>query len=138
MTWEESVKLAKHYLAIEQTRIHLYREEEYPWLYVTKIESGSLHRFNASVSISFEAEHPCGLTFAWSIDMEDKSSNGTSHFKVDVLNLRKVLTKLPKTQRARFAGVVSAAADHVDAQSVECETMRDKLANMARQMRSLV
>jgi hypothetical protein len=75
-SYRNYVDLAEHYLAIGMTSISLFdwsdakEFSEKPWEYVTKasVEGEDSMRFSVgNVRCNFEAKHPCGLTFTWSV-----------------------------------------------------------------------
>ena len=136
--WREICKKAKSYKAIGQTEVYLSDGDDKPWALVNKIESGALHRFNTSVSISFEAAHCSGMSFRWSEDMEDRKANGTGRFHIDVTGLRRIAYKLPRKMKPEFRKVICAASEHVKKQAEEIRATAADLQEMYLQMERVV
>lgn len=67
MTWQDKVKLVEHYKAIDMMEHSLWQEAESdkPWEFVTEIDRHDYHNFDGNNTVSFIADHPCGLRFRW-------------------------------------------------------------------------
>ena len=103
--WQWHVERADHYAAIEQKRVSLWDQSNdvLPWEYVTGVDAGGMMRLGTSVSASFEAKHPCGLRFSWSLDFEGRGANGSSTFQAETGWLTVALTRLPPAMRDLLA-----------------------------------
>lgn len=117
-TWQEMVKLAEHYKAIGSTDLYLFRDVDNtarPWAYVTQVKPGSTHRLDMSTSIDFIAQHPSGLQFRWSVEIEDRDANGSGHYKVNMALLERVMTWLPEAVRPQYRDYLETCARAVNA-----------------------
>jgi hypothetical protein len=121
--YQQDVDLAEHYLAIGHTRISIYTPYEskgeiftegIPWEYTSHVAEGGTWRNGMPVSVTFEADHPCGLTFSWSAQLEDDRSTGRSD--MDLERIRKMFLLLPpeileETRKLLLQNVVKCDED---------------------------
>lgn len=82
LTWEESVAKVESYKEVGIDEIYLPDDKEnidyatyFPWKFVSAIKSGGVYRGDVPTGMDFQAAHPCGLTFKWSIDIEDRGTS---------------------------------------------------------------
>ncbi len=54
------------------------------------------------VNVLFEASHPCGLTFAWFIDLEGPHSEGQPFYNFDMMVISGITKRLPELTRASW------------------------------------
>lgn len=137
--WRDVVKLAEHYDAIGHTDIFLSdkKSEDYPWEFCTGVEPGSTYRLDCVTSISFRAEHPCGLSFRWYVDLEDRDANGKSHFSIDTARLSRTMTRLPEKARPSLAKYLLDSADKVEARAKEYQDAAIQQFGGAQVLRNL-
>jgi hypothetical protein len=110
--WREAAKKAEAYLAVGQAALYIARDGEYPWEFVSRISSGASYRNEIPVSVTFEADHPCGLTFKWFWDLETRGANGGAGYIVDVPNVAATLSRLESSPaRGAFVDYLRRAAD---------------------------
>jgi len=138
-TWQEHVRLAPHYLEIGQTEVYLEREDMAPWELVTGVDTGGTHRLDICVSVVFRAKHPCGLTFRWYFDLEDRSANGSSLYSMRVKDIEALFDRLPVRARQSFKNILSDTAAAVALKAREWrqyadnqKAQADALARLAR------
>lgn len=101
----QAIKNAEHYIAIEQTNVHLLNTDDLsllPWDYVTSVNAGATMRLGIPTNIYLEAKHPCGLTFSWSVNLEKNDANGTGTNKLDGKIFCDLASKLPKNAVEKF------------------------------------
>lgn len=104
--FDDCVRLAEHFKAIGQTKIFLHDmtgRKDRPWQFVTKVETGCGYRLGVPTGVTLEAEHPCGLTFDWSVDFEDFGASGTGTNKFDPNAVMGLAAKLPKAAQTQLA-----------------------------------
>lgn len=109
-SYEKCVNLVEHYKAIGTTKICLLNlfghgksmsDEDFdrglPWELATSVKAGGSIRHGVEVDLSFEAEHPCGLTFTWSfyIENRDRPFAQTGDPTIDFENILKIAKRLP-------------------------------------------
>jgi hypothetical protein len=130
--WRWHVTNAEHYKALEVDRVSLYdlSASELPWEFVTKIEGGGMHRLGAQTSAGFEATHPCGLRFLWSLDYEERGASGQGEFVVNRYALALALARLPSGPRRTLAENLRAFAEKVREHAAEYGTAANR-QNMA-------
>lgn len=136
--WREIVKKARHYIATNNTRIYLYDGSEFPWHLVSDCSEGCSHRLSIPVSFAFEAKHPSGLVFSWSIDIEKPGANGSGSYQIDLASIRDVLEKLPKTGRAKFFAYLLKVAAAAQKQGEGWKEIADGQFECASVLRMLV
>lgn len=138
--WTDYLPLADHYRAIGQTRIALYASEcvSFPWEHVTAIANGGTYRNEIPVSVSVEAAHPCGLTFAWFLDLETRDANGTDGYRPNLSLLREVVASIPVGVRPalvaaldRMVAAMRKRADGAASFAAEQREAADQLAGLA-------
>lgn len=103
-SWREAVEKAESYKAVGQAEVWLDKRDlgEYPWEFATRCSAGGSHRFDMDTSVWFYAEHPSGLTFRWSFDLEPASANGTDSYQIDRTGVARVLGLLPAPAAVLF------------------------------------
>ena len=103
-TWHEVLALKEHYLALDITDIHLWKDQdtdEMPWEYLTEVKPGSLWRFETNVSVNFKAQID-DFIFTWSLDLEKKGSNGSGSPQPDIERISAVLLSIPEPFQKDF------------------------------------
>lgn len=141
--WRAACTKADAYKAIGQTDVYLFGDngDDYPYADVVRCEPGGTHRLDMDTSCMFYANHPCGLSFRWSFDVELRSANGKGHYEIDVAGCQRVLGRLQGKARDQFrrylwtcAEKVSArASEYLDLYNRQCETA-DALNRAAEQV----
>jgi hypothetical protein len=128
--WREIVTQAEHYKAIGKTYIHLMVRDTgidaLPWGYVTQVKAGSVHRIGLPVDVQFEAVHPCGLTFGWSIDIETPHSGGETHYNFDTVVISGITQRLPLLVRAQWGKHLSVLARELQARTKQRQRRQHK------------
>lgn len=97
--WRDAVKNAEAYKAIGETTVYLERGplDSYPWELAVRVADGAGWRMDIPVSITFEADHACGLTFLWFWDLELREANGKSGYHIDLPGIVATLARLEGT-----------------------------------------
>jgi hypothetical protein len=148
-TLQEYIDLAPHYIAIGQTEVYLYRnyggrnegfwDKQFPWEYVTDVDSnGGAMRYNASVNIDFEAIHPCGLTFKWTLDIEPEGHAQTGYLTPDIVRLKTALSLIPSHLEEKFKASLQDFLKNVEEQTEESRQFYVKQKNKAKAFREFV
>lgn len=132
--WTQIVEEAAHYKAIGVTEIYLGTREDVPWEYARFCDEGGTHRLDIYTSVTFTADHPCGITFKWFFDIEDRKASGSFRYMIDVPGCRRVLAMLPKKARASFQKYLATAAEAVQKKADEYQAVADEQRNAARQL----
>jgi len=132
--WQKYAKLAEHYQAIDETRIHLYGEGEKPWQYVTNVEPGSTHRLDIATDVRFTALTD-GLEFSWSFDIEPRSANGKSGYCIDIEGIQKVIAKLPRAAANQFVIYLNSCAAAVEKKADEYQEEAKRQYGTAQALR---
>lgn len=135
--WKKIVEQAEHYKAIGMTEISLYMDKsdpiEPPYSFVTRVEKGGTHRWNVSVSMSFFANHPCGLTFRWFEDIEPKQCYG--NLAMDLDHWTSIKARVPESIIPQIQKAMQSFIEAMDKQAAEAETNATLLraaANLAK------
>jgi hypothetical protein len=124
LTWKERVKLAPEFLKLGQVEQYLSRDDnDYPWDFAKSCEEGNTHRLEIYTGVWFRADHPSGLKFRWSFDIEKRGSNGSGHYNIDVDGCQSVLAALSGTAKAQFAAHLREASKAVRAKGKEWEAI---------------
>jgi hypothetical protein len=137
-TWQEYVKLAKHYKAIGQEEIWLSDDENAPWHLATQLSEGGLHRMGISVSTSFKGkDQKSGLTFRWSFDIEKREADGASKFIIDLSRIKRVQGLLPEVIAKKFAASLAETAKAIRKRGDEYSAIASEQYGMAYQLERL-
>lgn len=134
--YSEVMRNAEHYKAIGQTNIFLDRDSDLPWDAVTSLRAGGSRRLGISTDVDFEAEVD-GLTFRWTIDIEEASANGKSHYQIAVERIGKVMEKLPESVRGQFRLYLLDAAHKVEERGDEFQGLAQRQYGDAHVLRSV-
>ena len=135
--WRRVVELAPNYLAIGNTDVYLsHSDDDYPWEWVTSCEPGGSHRLDIATSVTFRAEHPCGLTFRWSFDLEPRSANGSGSYQIDTSGIARVLAKLPAQGAKDFRAYLLSCVEPVEKRGREYDAAAREQFGMAQQLRA--
>ncbi len=135
-SYEEYVKLAKHYLAIGAEKQYLMGDEEKPWHLATECEPGGSHRLDISTSVRFAGKHSCGLVFSWSFDIEPRSANGSGSYEIDIEAIQRVLAKLVHySARKGFLDYLLDCAEKVEKRADEYQQEAKKQYAAANALR---
>lgn len=125
-TWREIVKKAKVYLELGQDDHCLgYEHTDFPWEFVTSCREGGSHRMEIATSVRFEAEHPSGLKFDWSYEIEPHGASGKGYFMIDVEGCQKILKLLSGKVRKEFSDYLKECAHKVAAKADEWKKVTD-------------
>jgi len=89
---------AHHFIAIGQDEIRLYGKDAKPIIdeltpLAQTCERGGTFLWNVEVCVYLKYEHPCGLTFSWSEDLEFNGANELRPNSERLIWLRKTLPK---------------------------------------------
>lgn len=117
-TWQEIVEKAEQYKALGQTEHYLsaWRQDAaMPWDFATKVEPGGGHRLEVATDITVTAEHPSGMNFRWSVEMEDRDANGKGYYMFRRDYALKLLAILKGTAREGFVVYLTQFAEALDA-----------------------
>lgn len=103
-SWREIVAKAEAYIALDQIEHYLYfsHDGDYPWQYAVSCQHGGSHRLDIYTDVRFRAEHPSGLNFVWSFDIEPYSANLSPKYEIDIESCLKVLSLLTDPVKAQF------------------------------------
>lgn len=125
--WKEIARKAKHYLAIGQKRVYLDgRGSDYPWSFVTRCEPGGSHRLDIYTSVRFYAEHPSGLSFDWSFEIEPHTANGSGRYHIDVEGCQKIIASIPTAAKKQFRTYLAECAAKVREKGDEYREIAEK------------
>jgi hypothetical protein len=95
--WRDAVKNADAYKKIGETTIYLFRgDDDLPWEFANHCEPGGTHRMDIATDVRFTADHPCGLTFQWTFDIEGRSADGKSYYQIKIVEIGQLLAMLPQ------------------------------------------
>lgn len=124
MPWHQAVQKADSFLAVGQRELMIWHDEVtdlaiLPWEYVTKMETGGMHRFDMDTSVTFTAQHPCGLSFTWFFDVEPREATGKPAYYLNLPDIKRVLGFLPLPIKHQFQDYLAKCADAVHKQAVE-------------------
>ena len=137
LDWRTVVKNAEHYLAIGQTSIYLSgRGEDRPWEFVKTCEPGCSHRMEISTGISFEAIHPSGIKFSWSVDIEPREASGKGAYYIDVEGLHRIMQKVPVGAMAGLSKYLMDCAVAVEKKADEYQQEAQRQYGTASALRS--
>ncbi len=111
--WEERLALKEHYIALGETKVVLYDDEDWegkPWEHITRITPGLIRPddptyYYAAEAIAFDAEID-GLTFHWWGYVTETS--GDAH--LDPTKVRELEKRIPDEHFLAFRNAVSALA----------------------------
>jgi hypothetical protein len=112
VTAAKAIAQAEAFKAIGQTRVYLSElddsQDNFPWQYVTKVETGSTHSYIGPRAIGFTAEHPCGLEFYWSLDLSPSGMGSVERRQFfNHTAIAKMADSLPSDDmRREFASVI--------------------------------
>lgn len=138
MKFDACVKDAEALIRLGKDSVWLDRDDEsLPWSNVSEVSPGGMYRDGMSVSVHFAAEHPCGLTFNWSVDIEPRSMDGKGEFGIDVAKCHAVLAKLPKAAAKKFANHLEKCADEVAKRGMEFASASARQHKLEMQLRSI-
>lgn len=126
-TWQEIVKKAKAYLALDQADHYLDRDDgSFPWEFVTSCEPGGGHRMEIDTSVRFRAVHPSGLTFSWYFEIEPHEANGKGHYIIDLEGCQETLKHLKGKGRKAFSEYLKTCAHKVAAKADEWKKITEE------------
>jgi hypothetical protein len=128
-SWRLCVQLAPHYLAVGQKELYLYDREttnDMPWGFVSEAEPGGGHRLDVATSVRIKAVHPCGLTFAWSVDIEKREANGHGYYVIDMELVRRIIAYLPAEARDGFRTYLRTFANALTKNATEYRQVADR------------
>lgn len=123
--WKEKIKLAKQYIALDQTDHYLYRDDDYPWEFATECDPGGGHRMEIATSVRFTADHPSGLKFSWTFEIEPHNASGSGSYHIDVEGCQKALGALKGKAKKQFAEYLKDCAHKVAAKGDEWKKIAD-------------
>lgn len=138
--WHKAVEQAAHYLAVGQAELYLDSQQAldtYPWEWAARVRTGGTHRLDIDTNVWFMAEHPSGLTFSWSFDLEPYSANGKGSYEIDADACRRVLALLPLAVRGAFRTYLADCAGKVAAKAVEWRGITERQERDARVLQEL-
>jgi hypothetical protein len=123
--WPKVVTLAEHYKAIGTTDIWLHAHShnafpDAPWHIATDVEFSGIIRGGVEAGLTFIAEHPCGITFRWGLDLATWDNGGECGSRIYEPNVRHVLQA--------FSMLPTAVRDKTRALIVQTFKVRRKLA----------
>lgn len=124
--WKQAVKLAKHYKALGIEEVYLGDKGPFPWDLVNSVEPGGSHRLDISTDVWFRANHPCGLKFRWTFELETKDANGMGMYMIDSPNVARVMRLLPAKAKKEFAAYLGDCAERVEAKAKEFQQAADR------------
>lgn len=115
LNWRQAVEQAEHYKAIGQADVYLYggNDDDYPWEYASKVEEGGSHRLDISTNVRFSADHPSGITFRWTFDIEPHSANGSGSYQIDTKAIEGIFPLMPEPAQRQFAKYLATCAEKV-------------------------
>ena len=137
-TIDEHVALAEHYLAIGKEEVYLYKPSSPPWALVSEVKSGSTWRFEVPVSIDFKAKHECGLTFSWSVDVEESGANGTGSLQPNTAALLEIYNAIPASMRAALAEALVLIIGAMQAQAQQYLSRAETAFGKAYALKSML
>src|SRR4029077_7504296 len=113
--WRDLVKLAPKYLELGQVEHYLDHDaNDYPWEFVTKVESGGSHRLDMETSVWFSAVPASGLQFRWSFEIEFREANGKGYYMIDTDKCASVLASLSPDGKHKFKAYLKRCAKTVN------------------------
>lgn len=124
MNWREMIDKADAFKATGKTDIYIDPENRanlanLPWEWVTTVEPWGSHRLDIDTGVRIEAEHPSGLTFRWSIDIEDRAASGKSYYNIQTARIKQVLALLPFAAKQQFQTYLTDCAEKMEQGSME-------------------
>jgi len=126
------IENAAAYKQIGQTEINLYKDVDVSlYSMVHEAGPGGCFRMSIPVSLRFKAAHPCGLTFAWFVDIEKHGADGSGYYQIDTDALRAVMAKVPATVCASLRAHFNGIAEKIHASAKELRDAADKQSGMA-------
>jgi hypothetical protein len=137
VNWKEIVEKARLYKELGQTDHYIYGDVDAPWEFVVSCTPGGSHRLDIATSVSFIAEHPCGLKFRWSFDLEERGANGKSHYEINTEGVIRVLASLPKKAAANFRSYLADCAVAVQKSADKYRSVAEAEANSAATLKRL-
>jgi hypothetical protein len=137
VTLAQALKKAKSFKDIGQTDIYLF-DGPYPWAFVVKVEKGCSYRLNACTSLSFKANHPSGLSFRWSVDIEPAEANGRSYFMMNPEVVQEIITSIPDAPRKQLKALITESAEALEQKADEWEGVYKSQRDTALAFRELV
>lgn len=121
-TWKELVKLAPKYIELGQVEHYLTGDDkDYPWEFASEVESGGSRRLDMDTSVWFRANHPSGLKFRWSFEIEFREANGKGHYMIDTDGCASVMEALCPTGKKLFKEYLGRCAKTVSEQGDKYE-----------------
>lgn len=133
---EDAVANAEHYKALGIDEVYLSDDEgPFPWEFVTSCRPGGSHRLEISTDVWFTAEHPCGMSFRWTFEIEPYSANGSGHYQIDVDKIAAALKRLPEKAAAEFRVYLAECADAVGKKGDEWQKICDSQRETERRLR---
>lgn len=137
--WREAVEKAEAYKAVGQTSLYIERGDDPPWGFVTRVGDGASHRLDIPVSITFEADHPCGLTFKWFWDLETRDANGRGGYQIDAPNVVRTLGRLAESPALDdFVAYLERVANAIQKQGDESLAFAREQYAQERLLRALI
>jgi hypothetical protein len=138
-TWRSIVEKAKSYLDIGQSEIYLHNDaNDYPWEFAQGCTPGGSHRLDISTSVRFFGEHPSGLRFSWSFDIEPYSANGSGSYHLDREGIASALAKLDRTPAAeQFRAYLRECVTKVSAKGDEYQAVANRQYADAQLLRAI-
>lgn len=130
-SYEHAVKNAEHFKAIGETNLWLEREGDKPWQHVSDIKEGCCVRIDVRTDAHFVAVHPCGLTFNWTEDLEDRDANGRGVYGFNVKAIRAIAQKLPAQIAVKFAAMLKETAKVIRTKADEWQRAADEQRQQA-------
>ena len=113
-TLEQAIENTEAYKQLGTEEVYLWNDP-YPWEYANEIKSGGSHRLDISTSVWVTADHPCGLRFRWSVDLEAQDANGKGHYEVDVATITATRLALGDTDiRIQYEEYLNECADAIE------------------------
>lgn len=137
ITYAQAVENSDALKKLGQTNIYLGHEDSVPWEFVTKVEPGGSHRLEIATSVWFTAEHPTGLTFSWSTDVEEREANGRGYYMMMPDKCRHIMDRLPTMARQQFRAYLSDCATKVLAKAAEWRAHVERQENDGRALAAL-
>ena len=137
--WHTVVEQAEHYLAIGHDEVYLSGENngDYPWEYVVGCKPGGSHRLDISTDVWFNAEHPSGMKFRWTFDIEPHSANGSGQYQIARGDVIACLSKLQGQARDEFRRYLDECSAAVQKRADEYLGYASRMAGDAQILRQL-
>ncbi len=122
MDWQEVIKKAEHYRALDQDTVYLHdgADRDKPWHLVTRIITGSgAHRLGICSDITLVAWHNSGITFRWIFRLEDDDANGVGHYRISVARIAQLMEFLPRRHHNELKNELLDVAAKVEERATE-------------------